>query len=63
MHDVPGRGLVGLRICNTDNVQDKVVGITLRLCDQFKPDVVWAVLGKVIQSNSIFGLADRIAVH
>jgi len=53
---VPGRDLVGLRIRITENVQDKVVGISLRRRDQFKPDVVWSPLGKVIQSNSMFAL-------
>ena len=57
------RDLVRLRIRNTENVQDKVVGISLRRCDQLKPDVVWGVLGKVIQSNAKFGLADRLEVH
>ena len=55
--------MVGLRIRNTKNVQDKVVGISLRRRDQLKPDVVWGVLGKVIQSNARFGLADRLEVH
>jgi hypothetical protein len=41
------RDLVGLRNRNTDNVQDKVVGISLRRCDQFQPDVVWTYLGKL----------------
>jgi len=40
-----------------------VVGISLRRRDQLKPDVVWAVLGKVIQSNARFGLIDRLEVH
>jgi len=40
-----------------------VVGISLRRRDQLKPDVVWAVLGKVIQSNAKFGLSDRLDVH
>jgi len=61
--EVPDRGLVGLRIRNTENVQDKVVGIILRRRQQLKPDVVWAVLGKVIQSNARFGLSDRLEVH
>jgi len=61
--EVPDRDLVGLRIRNTENVQDKVVGISLRRRDQLKPDVVWAVLGKVIQSNARFGLSDRLEVH
>jgi len=30
---VPDRDLVGLRIRNTDYVQDNVVGISLRCCD------------------------------
>ena len=63
VNDVPERDLVGLRIRNTENVEDKVVGISLRRSDQLKPDVVWAVLGKVIQSNAKFGLTDRLEVH
>jgi len=60
---VLGRDLVGLRIRNTDNVQDKVVGIGLKCCDQFKSDVVWDVSGKVVQSNARFSLTDRLEVH
>jgi len=60
---VPGRDLVGLRIRNTLNVQDKVVGISLRRRDQLKPGVVWCVLGKVIQSNDRFALTDLLEVH
>ena len=60
---VPGRDLVGLRIRNTENLQDKVVGISLRRRDQLKPDVVWGLLAKVIQSNARFGLTDRLEVH
>jgi len=63
VNDVPGRDLVGLRIRNTENVEDKVVGISLRRRDHLKPDMVWAVLGKVIQSNARFGLSDRLEVH
>jgi hypothetical protein len=44
-------------------VQDKVVDISLWCRDQFKPDVVWVVLGKVIQSNARFGLTDRLKVR
>jgi hypothetical protein len=51
------------RIHNTENVQDKVFGISLRRRDQRKSDVVWDVLGKVIQSNARFGLSDRLEVH
>jgi hypothetical protein len=61
--EVPGRDLVGLRIRKTENVADKVVGISIRCRDQLKPDVVWDVLGKVIQSNPRFGLTDRLEVH
>lgn len=57
---MPGRDLVGLRIRNTENVQDKAVGISLRPCDPFKPDVVWDILWKVIQSNDRFDLTDRL---
>jgi len=61
--EVPDRDLVGLRIRNTENVQDKLVGISLRRRYQFKADVVWSVLGKVIQSNASFTLTDRLEVH
>ena len=63
VNDVRQRDLVGLRIGNTENVQDKVAGIRLRRHDQLKPDVVWVVLGKDVQSNARFGLTDRLEVH
>jgi hypothetical protein len=59
---VPDRDLVGLRIRNSDEL-DKVAGIILRQRDQFKADMVWDVLGKVVQSNSRFALCDRLEVH
>jgi hypothetical protein len=61
--EVTDRDLVGLRIRNTENLQVKVVGISLRCRDQLKPDVVWSVFGKVIQSNARFALTDRLEVH
>ena len=60
---MPDRDLVGLRIRNTENVQDKVVDISLRRRDQLKADVVWSVLRKVIQSNARVALTDRLEVH
>jgi len=60
---VRDRDLVGQRIRNTENVQEKLVGISFRRRDQLKPDVVWGVLGKVVLSNAMFGLSDRIEVH
>ena len=61
--DVRDRDLVGLRIRNTENVQDKLVGISFRRRDQLKPYVVWGVLGNVLQSIARFGLCDRLDVH
>ena len=63
VNDVRDRDFVGMRIRNTENVQDKFVGISLRRRDQLKPDMVWGVLGKVVQSNDRFRLADRLEVH
>ena len=63
VNDVRDRELIGLRIRNFENVQDKVVGLSLHRRDQLKPDVVWDVLRKVVQSNVRFGLADRLEVH
>ena len=40
---VADRDLVGLRIRNTENVQDKVIGISFRRLDQFKSDLVWGI--------------------
>ena len=51
---------MGFRIWNTENVQDKVVGISFRRCDQLKPDVVWGVLCQVVRSNARFGLTDHL---
>jgi hypothetical protein len=60
---VPDRDLVGLRIQNSENLEDKVVGISLRRRDQFKLDMVWDVHGKVIQCNARFALCDRLEVN
>jgi len=60
---MPGRDLVGLRFRNIENVEDKMVGNSLRRRDQLKPDVDWAVLAKVIQSNARFDLSDRLEVY
>jgi hypothetical protein len=54
---------VGIRIRNTENVEDRVVAISIRQSDQLKRDVVWKDLGKVIQSNFVFGLTDRLEEH
>jgi len=54
---------VGLRIRNSENVEDKVVGVSLRRWDQLQPHVIWAVPRKVIQSNARFGLSERLEVH
>jgi len=61
--DLRGRDWVGLRIRNTKNVEHKVVGISLLCRDQLKAELVWAILGKVIQSNARFGLSDCFEVH
>jgi hypothetical protein len=61
--EVPGVDLVGHKIRKSDNVQDKVIGISLRRCDQLKTNVIWDVLGKVIQSNARFFLTDHLEGH
>ena len=53
--EVADKDLAGLKIRNTESVQDKVVGITSRRRDQLKPDLNLAVLSKVIHSNARFG--------
>jgi hypothetical protein len=44
-------------------MEDKILGISDRRRDQLKPDVVWDVLGKVVQSDARLGLTDRLEVH
>jgi len=61
--DVPGIDLLGLRIRNTEKVQDKLFCISLRRREQLKTDVVLAVLGKVIQNNAKLGLNECLEVH
>ena len=61
--EVADRDFVGLRIRNTENMQNKVVGISFRRRDQLKPDVVWDVLSTVVQSNARVGLTDCLEVH
>jgi hypothetical protein len=61
--EIPGRDFVGIKVRNTENLRDKVVGISFRRRAQLKPDVVWGVLGKVVQSNARFGLTDQLEVH
>jgi hypothetical protein len=61
--EVNNRDLVGLRIRKTENVQDKVVGISFRRRDQLQPDLVWEIFSKVIQSNARFGLTYRLEMH
>ena len=52
-----------LSIRNTENVQDKMIGISFRRRDKLKLDVVWCVFMKVVQSNARFGLSDRLEEH
>jgi hypothetical protein len=47
----------------SENIEDKVVGITFRCREQLESDVVWGVLGKFLQSKARFDLRDRHEVH
>ena len=44
-------------------MQDKVVGISFRRCDQLKSDVISDIISKVIHSKPRFGLTHRFEVH
>jgi hypothetical protein len=48
--ELPGRDLVGLRIRNTENTEDKVVGICLRRRDKFKPGAIWDILRRLFRA-------------
>lgn len=47
------RHLVGLRIRNTENVQDNVIGISLRLRNHFEP-MIWAYSGTSFKVEQYF---------
>jgi hypothetical protein len=40
-----------------------MIDISLKRCDQLKPDVVWDVLGMVIQNNASIRLIYHLKVH
>jgi hypothetical protein len=54
--------MVGVRIRNEDNQNDKSVGISFRRKDQISRDVIWSVFEKVTQSNARFNVIDRSVV-
>jgi hypothetical protein len=60
---IPGRDFVGMKIRNSDNLSDKVVSISFRRCDEFTYHLVWEATGKIVQSNAVFGLTDRLEVY
>ena len=39
-----------------------MVGISFRRRDQLKHDLIWGILGYIVQINDRFGLSDRIEV-
>jgi len=41
----------------------KLLALVLQRRVHLKLDAVWAVFGKVIQSNARFGLSDRLEMH
>jgi len=45
------------------NVEDEIIGISLGRRDKLEPEMVWSVLGKLVQSNVRFPLTDRLEVH
>lgn len=63
LKDTDPGDMVGLTIRNTDNLQDKPVGISMRRSDQISADVVWSVMSKIIQSNARFLINDKITIH
>jgi hypothetical protein len=61
--EVAGLYLVCLKISNSINVQDKMIDISLKRCDQLKPDVFWDMLRKIIQNNASICLIYHLKVH
>ena len=39
------------------------MGISFQRSDQLKPDVVWGILGNIVQSNATFSITDRLELH
>ena len=55
--------MVGIKIGNETNINDKCIGITFRRRDQLSADVIWQLLEKVAQSNSNFAATDTLVIN
>jgi len=62
LRDCQDSDMVGLKIRNEVNVQDKPIGFSFRRKDQIFENVIWPVFEKDVQSNARFNALDRLVV-
>ena len=62
LRDCEDSDIVGVRISNEVNVQDKGRGISFRRSDHITGDVTWSVFEKVAQSNARFNAVDKLGM-
>ena len=62
LRDVDAADMVGIRIQNQVNQNDKPKGIIFRRKDKLSGDVIWTVFQTVSQSNSRFNSLDTLVV-
>jgi hypothetical protein len=62
LRDCSDSDMVGITIHNEVNVQDKAIGISFRRKDQVSGEVIWNVLGTVVQYNARFNDMDKLVV-
>jgi len=62
LRDYEDSDMIGVKIRNEVNVQDKAIGISFRRKDQITGDVIWSVFEKVAQSNARFNALDKLVM-
>ena len=62
LSDVGDSDMLGIKIQNQANQNDKPIGFSFRRKDQLSGDVVWSVFERVSQSNSRFNALDTLVV-
>jgi hypothetical protein len=65
LRDSEDSDIVGITITNTENIEDKAIGLSFRRKDHLSEELLWSVFDKLTQSNARLGALDklRMAVH
>ena len=63
LHDLQPSDMVGISIQNSDNQQDRPIGLSFRRREQVSRGVLWSVLEKVMPSNARYQALDTLTFH